>query len=167
MTTFVILAIVLSIAVLLAVLWPLWRSAKPLVIGGLVLAAITTTIIGFTDSVWVFGVAAFLSGVGSGTLNPGQQAAVADVIGPQRSGGTVLSRFQMSQDAGQILGPLLAGMLVDVAGFGPAFLVSGALMAVAALAWTPVVDTLRRPDVEAVPTGSTPRVRRKSDSDDS
>ena len=30
MTTFVILAIVLSIAVLLAVLWPLWRTAKPL-----------------------------------------------------------------------------------------------------------------------------------------
>jgi len=36
MTTFVILAIVLSFAVLRAVLWPLWRTAKPLVIGGMV-----------------------------------------------------------------------------------------------------------------------------------
>lgn len=90
---------------------------KPLVISGLVLAGVMTAIIGFTDSVWVFAVASFLSGVGSGTLNPGQQAAVADVIGPQRSGGTVLSRFQMSQDAGQILGPILAGALVDAAGF--------------------------------------------------
>lgn len=131
---------------------------KPLVISGLVLAGVMTAVIGFTDSVWVFAVASFLSGVGSGTLNPGQQAAVADVIGPQRSGGTVLSRFQMSQDAGQILGPILAGALVDAAGFGPAFLVSGVLMGVAALAWTPVMDTLTRPDVDAVPSGSVPRV---------
>ena len=131
---------------------------KPLVISGLVLTGVMTAVIGFTDSVWVFAVASFLSGVGSGTLNPGQQAAVADVIGPQRSGGTVLSRFQMSQDAGQILGPILAGALVDAAGFGPAFLVSGVLMGVAALAWTPVMDTLTRPDVDAVPTGSVPRV---------
>lgn len=131
---------------------------KPLVISGLVLAGVMTAVIGFTDSVWIFAVASFLSGVGSGTLNPGQQAAVADVIGPQRSGGTVLSRFQMSQDAGQILGPILAGALVDAAGFGPAFLVSGVLMGVAALAWTPVMDTLKRLDVDAVPTGSVPRV---------
>lgn len=138
---------------------------KPLVIGGLLLAGVMTAVIGLTESVWVFAAASFISGVGSGTLNPGQQAAVADVIGPERSGGTVLSRFQMSQDAGQILGPILAGALVDAAGFGPAFLVSGALMAVAALAWAPVADTLRRPDVEAVPTGSVPRVRKDEGQD--
>lgn len=136
---------------------------KPLVITGLVLAAVMTAVIGLTDSIWVFGIASFLGGVGSGTLNPGQQAAVADVIGPERSGGTVLSRFQMSQDAGQILGPLLAGALVDAAGFGPAFVVSGALMALAALAWTPVHDTLRRPDVDAVPTGPVPRAPKDDD----
>lgn len=45
---------------------------------------------------------------------------------------------------------------MDAAGFGPAFLVSGVLMGVAALAWTPVMDTLKRPDVDAVPTGSVP-----------
>ena len=42
MTTFVILAIVLSVAVLLAVLWPLWRSARPLVIGGVLALGIAT-----------------------------------------------------------------------------------------------------------------------------
>ncbi len=42
MTPFVILAIVLSIAVLLAVLWPLWRTARPLVIGGVVALGIAT-----------------------------------------------------------------------------------------------------------------------------
>ena len=34
MTTFVILSIVLSAAVLLAVLWPLWRDARALVLAG-------------------------------------------------------------------------------------------------------------------------------------
>jgi len=42
MTAFVILAIVLSIAVLLVVLWPLWHTAKPLVIGGVVALGIAT-----------------------------------------------------------------------------------------------------------------------------
>ncbi|WP_156475514.1 MFS transporter, partial [Pseudoclavibacter helvolus] len=76
------------------------------------------------------------------TLNPGQQAAVADVIGPDRAGGKVLSRYQMCADAGQIAGPVLAGALADSAGFGWAFGVSGSLMLLAALAWLPVRETL-------------------------
>lgn len=137
---------------------------KPMVISGLLLAGVMTAVMGLTESVWIFGITSFLAGVGSGTLNPGQQAAVADVIGPERSGGSVLSRFQMSMDAGQILGPLLAGMIVDAAGFGPAFVVSGVLMGVAALAWVPVQDTLSRSDVTAVPTGSVPRTAPSEDS---
>ncbi len=42
MTTFVILAIVLSAAVLLAVLWPLWRDARGLVLGGVAALGIAT-----------------------------------------------------------------------------------------------------------------------------
>ena len=52
-----------------------------------------------------------LSGIGAGLVNPGQQASVADVVGSGRSGGTVLSTFQMSQDAGAILGPVLVGLI--------------------------------------------------------
>ncbi|WP_334178829.1 tetratricopeptide repeat protein [Pseudoxanthomonas sp.] len=42
MTTFVILAIVLSLAVLLAVLWPLWRDARGLVLAGVATLGIAT-----------------------------------------------------------------------------------------------------------------------------
>lgn len=42
MTPFVILAIVLSLAVLLAVLWPLWREARGLVIAGVATLGIAT-----------------------------------------------------------------------------------------------------------------------------
>lgn len=42
MTVFVILAIVLSLAVLLAVLWPLWREARSLVLAGVATLGIAT-----------------------------------------------------------------------------------------------------------------------------
>lgn len=48
----------------------------------------------------------------------------------------------MSADAGQILGPILAGALADAAGFGWAFGVSGGLMLLAALAWLPAKETM-------------------------
>lgn len=131
---------------------------KPLVITGLLVAGTMTIVIGLTDNVYVFAVASFVAGIGSGTLNPGQQAAVADVVGPHRSGGQVLSRFQMSMDAGQIVGPILAGALVDATGFGWAFGLSGILLNLAALVWVPVLETTKRDDLDAVPTGSVDQV---------
>ncbi|WP_231559478.1 MFS transporter [Kocuria sp. ZOR0020] len=131
---------------------------KPLVITGLVVAGAMTIVVGVTENVYLFAVASFLAGVGSGTLNPGQQAAVADVVGPHRSGGQVLARFQMSMDAGQIVGPVAAGAIVDATGFGWAFGLSGLMLILAALAWIPVTDTTKRKDVDAVPTGSIPQV---------
>ncbi|CAL8898384.1 MFS transporter [Kocuria varians] len=115
---------------------------KPLVLTGLVLCGLATIGVGLSTTVIAFSVLSLLAGVGSGTLNPGQQAAVADVIGPDRAGGKVLSRYQMCADAGQIAGPVLAGALADSAGFGWAFGVSGSLMLLAALAWLPVRETL-------------------------
>lgn len=139
---------------------------KPLVITGLVVAGVMTIVVGVTENVYVFAVASFLAGVGSGTLNPGQQAAVADVVGPNRSGGQVLARFQMSMDAGQIVGPIAAGAIVDATGFGWAFGLSGLMLILAALAWVPVTDTTKRDDVDAVPTGSIPQVPRAETTED-
>lgn len=139
---------------------------KPLVIIGLLVAGSMTIVVGVTENVYVFAVASFIAGVGSGTLNPGQQAAVADVIGPHRSGGQVLARFQMSMDAGQIVGPIAAGAIVDATGFGWAFGLSGMMLLLAALAWIPVVDTTKRNDVDAVPTGAVPQVRVQENTND-
>ena len=37
----------------------------------------------------------------------------------------MLSTFQMAQDGGAIVGPILVGVVADRFGFGPAFLVTG------------------------------------------
>lgn len=114
---------------------------RPVVIAGLVVTAIGLGLIGQSNSLAVLLVLSVVSGVGAGLVNPGQQATVADVIGNERSGGTVLSTFQMCQDGGAILGPVLIGLIADQAGFDWAFLVTGAVALVAALPWLVAPET--------------------------
>jgi MFS family permease len=58
-------------------------------------------------------------------------AVVGDVIGNKKSG-SLIAGFQMTTDFGSIIGPLVAGYLVDQAGFNWAF-ASGAVVAIFAL----------------------------------
>ena len=81
---------------------------RPLVIVGLLVTAASLGLIGLSGDLLVLLLLSAVSGVGAGLVNPGQQAAVADVGTAERSGGTVLSTFQMSQDFGAILGPVLS-----------------------------------------------------------
>ncbi|SER77368.1 MFS transporter [Corynebacterium cystitidis] len=108
---------------------------KPMILAGLVMSAIFTGGMGFADAFWPLLIVSALAGMGSGLLNPGQQAVLADVIGNQRSGGKVLSTFQMSMDAGQIAGPIIIGALAERFGFTVAFGVCGVLAIVAAIVW--------------------------------
>ncbi|WP_257161507.1 MFS transporter [Corynebacterium cystitidis] len=108
---------------------------KPMILAGLVMSAIFTGGMGFADTFWPLLIVSALAGMGSGLLNPGQQAVLADVIGNQRSGGKVLSTFQMSMDAGQIAGPIIIGALAERFGFTVAFGVCGVLAIVAAIVW--------------------------------
>ena len=57
--------------------------------------------------------------MGSGLVNPPINAAVADVIGSTARGGTVLAGFQMAADLGAIIGPVVAGAIAELVGFGP------------------------------------------------
>lgn len=118
------------------------RGRKPLVVAGLVVSGVFTAVLGLSGEIWLVLAASALAGVGAGLLTPGQQATVADVVGSDRNGGKVLAAFQMCQDAGAIVGPVLAGVVADTAGYGAAFALSGGLMIVAALAWAPAADTL-------------------------
>src|SRR5699024_1642994 len=108
---------------------------RPLALGGLATMGTGIGLVGFSvhgefsqtlGLVLVFTLS-LVSGVGAGVVGPAQQAAVADVIGNERSGGTVLSVFQMTQDIGAILGPVLVGMIADRYGYIPAFAVTGAV----------------------------------------
>ncbi|CEA08432.1 Tetracycline resistance protein, class B [Arthrobacter saudimassiliensis] len=126
---------------------------RPMVLSGLALNAAATAVIGFTDNVPLFLAVSALAGLGTGMLNPAQQAAVADVVGNERNGGKVLAAFQMTADSGAIIGPILAGVLADTLGYEWAFALTGAVALLAFLVWLGARETLAgRP---AARTGST------------
>ncbi len=121
---------------------------RPLVIIGLLVTAATLGPIGLSTDLVVLFVLSGLSGIGAGLVNPGQQATVADVVGAGRSGGTVLSTFQMAQDSGAILGPVLVGLVADRAGFAWAFATTAAISLIAILPWLRAPETLHDAQAE-------------------
>ena len=116
---------------------------RPLVIAGMAVMALTMGTMGLVVldgigtrvALGLLLVLSLLSGVGAGMVNPAQQAAVADVVGNERSGGRVLSTFQMAQDGGAIVGPILIGLVADQLGFPAAFAVTGVVCIVGLLPW--------------------------------
>ena len=115
---------------------------RPFVLVGLFVLGAATVAVGFSGSVWVFFGLTLLAGLGGGLVNPAVQASVGDVIGRERSGGTVLSRFQMAMDVGAIAGPVVSGALVDAFGYDWAFLVTGLVVIVAWVLWLRGRETL-------------------------
>lgn len=124
------------------------RGRKRVLIVGLIVSSLATATYGYVDSIVPFFVLSVIAGMGAGLLNPAQQATVADVVGSDRNGGKVLAAFQMATDVGTISGPLAAGVIADHWGYGPAFALTAAVTALAALAWIPARETIpggRRP----------------------
>ncbi|EOM77407.1 MFS transporter [Rhodococcus rhodnii] len=111
---------------------------KPFVLGGLIVCGASTVAMGIGENLVVFLVASVTAGLGSGAMNPAQQAAVADVIGSKARGGPVLATFQMMSDVGGVLGPIIGGLLAETFSYGVAFAVTGSVMLVAALVWAKV-----------------------------
>lgn len=108
---------------------------KPLIIAGLTVTALATGVLGFAESFWPLIALSAVAGVGGGLLVPSQQAALADIIGNDRSGGKTLSVFQMCGDAGQVLGPIVIGAVAEFYGFPAAFIVCGVIALIAMLIW--------------------------------
>ena len=117
------------------------HGRKPLIIIGLLVAAMSTGVIGWATSPWVFLALCVVAGVGTGLLNAPQQAAIADLVGQDRKAGSVMSTAQMSADLGAIIGPLVAGLVVDAAGYGWAFALTGGVLLVGAISWTFAPET--------------------------
>ncbi|NYD58603.1 MFS family permease [Nocardioides marinisabuli] len=115
---------------------------RPLVISGLAVTALGFGLLGLADDLVVLLVLSAVSGLGAGLVNPGQQAAVADVVGNERGGGKVLAAFQMAQDSGAIVGPILVGVIADQAGFGWALATTALVSLVALLPWLGAPETL-------------------------
>ena len=148
--------------------WSDRYGRKPFLIAGLAVCGATTAGMGVSGSTVVFLVLTFAAGVGSGLITPTQQAAVADLVGSRARGGPVLAAFQMAMDVGSVIGPLVAGVLVEELSYAWAFGTSGAILLIAAVGWTVVPDTIGRPlvaDSSAEPADSGSGSAREADPD--
>ena len=122
----------------------------PLLIG-LPVSAAATTLVGFTTSLPIFLVAAFVTGAATGIFISPQQAAVADIVGSKARGGTAVATFQMMSDFGAILGSLAVGQIAEHFSYGAAFATSGGILLLAAAAWAFAPETMPRPSSEHTP----------------
>ncbi|MBL3698219.1 MFS transporter [Leucobacter luti] len=120
--------------------WNDTLGRKPMLVIGSAILAVTYAAFPASPTLWVAAGVMFAAGAGSALVNPGQQAVLADVLA-RRRGGNVVAAYSMMSDLGGVLGPLIAGAIVDAAGFGWAFAVTAALIAVAGIAWTLVPDS--------------------------
>jgi len=73
----------------------------------------------FSFNIWMFLVSMAVLGVGGAYLSTAPGAVVGDVI--KGKGGRVIGIFQMSGDAGMIIGPIVVGAISDLYSFRVAF----------------------------------------------
>lgn len=123
------------------------RGRRPLALAGLVVSAAGTATLGTSVTIPSFLVLSAIAGLGTGLLTPAQQASLADVVGRDRNGGRVLATFQMAQDTGAIVGPVLTGWIADQAGFPAAFALTAAVTLVTTVPWLRARESL--PDRQA------------------
>lgn len=115
---------------------------KPMLIIGMAILAVTYGAIAAAPSLWVLAGIMLMAGAGSALANPGHQAVLADVLAGKR-GGNVVAGYSMASDLGGVLGPAIAGAIVDFAGFGWAFALTGVFLALGAVFWSLVPDSRR------------------------
>ncbi|MDX1879649.1 MFS transporter [Mycolicibacterium sp. 141076] len=124
---------------------------RKLMIVGLTVSAASTALLGWTTSLPVFLVIAFVTGAASGVFVSPQQAAVADIIGNRARGGTAVATFQMMSDLGTIVGSLAAGQIAQHVSFTAAFGVGGVILLAAAVCWSLAPETRHSGDEEETP----------------
>jgi MFS family permease len=125
---------------------------KPALAGSL-LVAVTMAWLGFTTSPVEVLMVCALSGVGTGLLTPPVNAAVADVLSVDdratRSGGA-LAGYQSAGDVGAVVGPVLAGLVVDHGGYEGAFALTAVLSVASICSWLWAPDASRGKIAEEV-----------------
>jgi MFS family permease len=107
---------------------------KPLIATGMLVqaAALALLVVGGGAFVPAL-IAAILLGVGTALVYPTLIAAVSDVVQP-RDRASVIGVYRFWRDAGFVAGALLAGLVADAAGAGPAIAVVAALTALSGFA---------------------------------
>jgi len=144
------------------------RGRRPAMLAGSVALVVGVLVLTFSDlasntlgpttqiGLLLFLVSMAVQGVSSAFLGSAPAAVVGDVMGGKR-GGIVIGTFQMTADLGVIIGPLLAGWLVDQLDFDWAF-GAGVILAlvVVMLVWR-MPETLKtQPSLAQQPVTSQP-----------
>lgn len=94
---------------------------SPVATGTLVVSAALTTLVPLFAAFWpLLALNAVLGGLRSGTL-VGSMAATMDLGGDARRRGLAAGMYSFGTDAGNILGPVLGGVLAERLGLGPMF----------------------------------------------
>jgi MFS family permease len=114
------------------------RGRRPALLFGTISSAFGMALLAFSDlatnilgtaglaGVVLFLVAMAVQGFGGAFMGSAPAALVGDIMGG-RKGGVVIATFQMMSDVGAIVGPLIAGVLVDAFDFDWAFAAGAAL----------------------------------------
>lgn len=114
--------------------WADAGSRRRVVVTGLMISGALTLALGHMHGIWLLGAVCFVAGAGAGFIMPGMQGALADVVGT-KNGAQVVALFQQAGDFGQVIGPILIGVIADNFGFDWGFGVSGAILLLACLPW--------------------------------
>ena len=94
----------------------------------------------------LFLVSMAIQGFGAAFLGSAPSAVIGDVMGGKK-GGIVVATFQMMSDVGAVIGPLAAGLLVDLFDFSWAFAFGSLLAILPIFLVIRMPETLRRSDV--------------------
>lgn len=114
---------------------------RPVLIPGLAIAMASTVALGYSPNLAVAVVLTAIGGIGSGLFAPTHQAALGDVLGARQRGGSALAAYGMASDLGAVVGPLAAGAIATIWGFGPAFALTGLVCGLALVLWLAARET--------------------------
>ena len=106
------------------------RGRRPSMIFGTSVLFISVVVLVAFETPLGYLISMAIAGVGAAFMGSAPAAVIGDVTGGKKSG-PVVAAFQMTSDLGLIIGPIVAGSLVDSLGFGWAFMTGAAVSLVA------------------------------------
>ncbi|MFM7542642.1 MAG: MFS transporter [Actinomycetales bacterium] len=130
------------------------NGRRPVIITGFSITMFALVILVLADSIFLYLVAMVVLGIGAG-FAASAGAIVGDVI--KGRSGRVFAVWQMSGDAGMIVGPLLLGVIADLFSYRDAILVSAIIFSVA------IFIAIRIPETNSVRLGDSEKPQLRED----
>jgi DHA1 family multidrug resistance protein-like MFS transporter len=117
------------------------RGRKAALVPGLALLIGSVAVLGLATEPWALAALLAMMGVASGFAGVVPAAIVADVA-PKRISGAAVGLFRFAGDVGFVFGPVVTGLVADLAGFGAAFVAAALPLAVVLVAAVRMPETL-------------------------